>query len=116
MQMNRIHGETSLEAINTWRAIVEVVWALNYIESGFKGVLPRLQTLPRSLDDLDSSLALIKERSTTDTLEREIERVMVQFGEIAELLDSGSQRMCAFLGRLERRRTELAESREAAKI
>lgn len=99
--------DKSGEPSDHWKRIVQAVWVLNYVGVGFRGIMPRVSPLPQSFDDLKALIPLIKERSTTNILERELKTMMDEFRQAAELLDAEAGKMRDLLCLLEEHRARL---------
>lgn len=97
------------EFISNWKQIVQTLWMLNYVSVGFKGLFPRLQDMPQSLDNLAQVIPSIREGTTTDILESELREMMNQFVQVIRSLTLGQKRIGLLLSQLEEHRTEIVE-------
>jgi hypothetical protein len=101
--------DNSGEPVDHWKRIVQAVWALNYVCVSFKSIIPRVSSLPQSLDDLKALIPLLEKRATTNILERELKTMMDEFRQATELLDVEAGKIRDLLSLLEEHRARLKE-------
>jgi len=114
--MRTASRRTDDEPIGEWEDIVEAIWAINYVSGGFKGFLPRLQSLNEPLSELNRLIPTIQQKSMLDVLERELNQIVGQFRLAVDHLASQTEQMHDLSVHLEKRRAAMAKEKTEYKV